>query len=205
VGRRLLGRAAHDALAAELLAVLDGFHADHPLEPGAALQWLRSRLRAPEAVAIALVAELASVHAIIVDGGMARRPEFVPRLTTEQRRLRDALLAALGAAGHEPPAIDELAPMLGAAPAELLTLARMLARDGELVAVEASRYYPTPVVETLLARLRTGMASRADYAPSELRDLLGFSRKFLIPFLEFCDREGHTVRDGSGRRRRAGT
>jgi hypothetical protein len=35
--------------------------------------------------------------------------------------------------------------------------------------------------------------------------LLGFSRKFLIPFLEFTDRAGHTFRDASGRRRRVGT
>jgi hypothetical protein len=49
------------------------------------------------------------------------------------------------------------------------------------------------------------MAAGVEYGPAELRELLGFSRKFLIPFLEFCDRSGHTMRDGAGKRRRAGT
>jgi hypothetical protein len=44
-----------------------------------------------------------------------------------------------------------------------------------------------------------------EYGPAELRDLLGFSRKYLIPFLEYCDRAGHTVRNPSGKRRRGTT
>jgi hypothetical protein len=68
--------------------------------------------------------------------------------------------------------------------------------------VEPTRYYAASAVEALLARLREGMQVGADYGPAELRELLAFSRKFLIPFLEFTDRAGHTLRDGSGRRRR---
>jgi hypothetical protein len=49
------------------------------------------------------------------------------------------------------------------------------------------------------------MAAGVEYGPAELRDLLGFSRKYLIPFLEFCDRAGRTVRASTGKRRRGGT
>ncbi|NUP71698.1 MAG: hypothetical protein HOQ16_10815 [Gemmatimonadaceae bacterium] len=80
-------------------------------------------------------------------------------------------------------------------------MARYLAREGVLVAVEPSRYYPATTVEGLVARLRAGMQPGVAYGPAELRELLGFSRKFLIPFLEFTDRAGHTFRDAAGRRR----
>jgi hypothetical protein len=43
------------------------------------------------------------------------------------------------------------------------------------------------------------MTGRGELAPTELRELLGFSRKFLIPFLEYCDKRGYTVRQGNGR------
>ena len=72
----------------------------------------------------------------------------------------------------------------------------------QLVAVEPARYYLSATLTALLDRLRAGMPSGADYGPAELREVLGFSRKFLIPFLEFTDRAGHTVRDSAGRRRR---
>jgi hypothetical protein len=48
--------------------------------------------------------------------------------------------------------------------------------------------------------MATGMMDGKEYTPAELRDLLGLTRKFLIPFLEYCDREGYTIRGGLGRR-----
>jgi hypothetical protein len=42
----------------------------------------------------------------------------------------------------------------------------------------------------------------ADYGPADLREFLGVTRKFLIPFLEYCDREGYTIRNELGRRHR---
>jgi selenocysteine-specific elongation factor len=36
-------------------------------------------------------------------------------------------------------------------------------------------------------------------APTDLREMLGFSRKYLIPFLEYCDKKGYTSRQGNGR------
>jgi selenocysteine-specific elongation factor len=203
VGERLLGEAARDALAADALAVLERFHGEHPLEPGAPLQWLRSRLRASDEVSDALLAFLAAAGTVVVEQGMARAAAFAPRLSAGQDALRAAVIAALEAAGREPPSLDELAATVGTPAAALAAVARFLAREGVLVAVEPSRYYAAIAVEALLARLREGMQVGADYGPAELRELLGFSRKFLIPFLEFTDRTGHTLRDGSGRRRRA--
>jgi selenocysteine-specific elongation factor len=43
------------------------------------------------------------------------------------------------------------------------------------------------------------MTKGREYSPAELREVLGFSRKFLIPFLEYCDRQGLTARTAGGR------
>jgi selenocysteine-specific elongation factor len=201
VGERLIGTAARDGLAAEAVATLAAHHAEHPLEPGAPLQWLRSRLHAPDDVSAALLAALAAGGTIVVEQGIARATGFAPRLSGAQEALRDALLAALESAGQEPPTLDEVAGALGAAESVVGPIARLLAREGALVPVEPARYYPSATVRSLLERLRAGMQPGADYGPAELRELLGFSRKYLIPFLEYADRVGHTVRDGNGRRR----
>ncbi|MFL5606094.1 MAG: selenocysteine-specific translation elongation factor [Gemmatimonadaceae bacterium] len=202
---RVLGANAGASLRAEAMATLAAYHAEHPLEPGAPLQWLRSRLRAPDDVSAAVLDALGREGAIAVEQGVARRPDFAPRLTARQEKLREAFVAALSAAGQEPPTLDELAGQLGMTGAELATLARLLAREGVLVAVEAGRYYLAASVAAMVERLRAGMTPGVEYGPAELRDLLGFSRKYLIPFLEYSDRNGHTVRDPTGKRRRGGT
>jgi selenocysteine-specific elongation factor len=71
-----------------------------------------------------------------------------------------------------------------------------------VVAVEANRYFMRSTVTQLVTQVLEGMSDEEEYGPAELREFVGLSRKFLIPFLEFCDREGYTIRNGLGRRRR---
>jgi hypothetical protein len=47
--------------------------------------------------------------------------------------------------------------------------------------------------------LKGAMVPGREYSPTEMRDVLGVSRKFLIPFLEFCDRQRITERRTTGR------
>lgn len=205
VGNRLIGDGARAALSMDARAVLAAFHAEQPLEAGAPLQWLRSRLRAPDVVSAALLAVLESTGEIVVTSGFARLATFAPTLTPAQGALRDRVMALLVARGQEPPAVDELAAQLGVAVLAVSPLLRLLARDGRIVAVEPERFYASEIVVGLLQRLQAGMTAGAEYGPAELREMLGFSRKFLIPFLEYTDRTGHTIRDVTGRRRVAGT
>jgi selenocysteine-specific elongation factor len=93
-----------------------------------------------------------------------------------------------------------LAEQVGASADVVLALVRWNARAGVLVAVEPNRYFARSAVDALKARMAAGMSDGGEYAPAELRDLLGLTRKFLIPFLEYCDREGYTIRTGLGRR-----
>ena len=54
-------------------------------------------------------------------------------------------------------------------------------------------------LDAMIARLKGALVPGQVYAPAQLRDVLGSSRKYLIPFLEFCDRSGVTERRGDGR------
>jgi len=68
-----------------------------------------------------------------------------------------------------------------------------------LATAETERYYDRGAVDALLAKLRGELVPGRVYVPAQLKDVLGFSRKYLIPFLEFCDRIGVTERREQGR------
>src|SRR5207302_6053461 len=100
------------------------------------------------------------------------------------------------AAGHEPPSVGDLQQRFGPQTPALL---RHLERQQQVVQVEEGRFYTPAAVRELLNRLESGMSAGGEFAPTDLREVLGFSRKFLIPFLEYCDRRGYTARRGNGR------
>jgi selenocysteine-specific elongation factor len=72
-------------------------------------------------------------------------------------------------------------------------------RQGSVERVSDDRYYGRDAVQVMVKALRTNMQRGRAYSPSELKDVLGVSRKYLIPFLEFCDRKGITRRTDRGR------
>jgi selenocysteine-specific elongation factor len=92
--------------------------------------------------------------------------------------------------------VGELVSRYGSSVPALL---RFLERQGRIVQVETDRYYDRSTLEAMIGRLRTKLVPGQVYVPAQLRDVLGFSRKYLIPFLEFCDRNGITERRGEGR------
>jgi selenocysteine-specific elongation factor len=184
------------------LSVLASYHAERPIELGAPLQWLRSRLDTSDEISTALVQSLSDGGTIVLADGLARLASFTPRLDAGQETLRASLLVALESAASEPPSVEELAVAHGVSRDRVAELLRWLAREKVLIAVESDRYYAAEAVNALRARLAAGMTEPREYTPAELRGMLGLTRKFLIPFLEYCDREGYTIRAGLGRRLR---
>ena len=200
VGERVYADAVRDSLAADVLANLREFHRGHPLETGAPTQWLRSRLGADDAVVDDVLALLAASGKVALRQGIAVLSGFAPSLSEQERALSTRLANVLERAGIEPPSFAELAVALGVSERRLGDVARLLVRDGVLVAVEPERYYTSAAVAELRSRLEAGMCGGGEYSPAEIKEMLQLTRKFTIPFLEYCDRETYTIRGIAGRR-----
>jgi selenocysteine-specific elongation factor len=196
LGERIYAAEAVHGLGEALLDAVRAHHSAHPLEPGAPLQAMRASLGAPSTIVDEIVRDGVRAGALELDGGLVRERGWMPRLTEEQQARRAALLRLLEAAGAEPPSVSEITTSHGADSSGLL---RLLEREGAIVQVEPDRYYAAESVRALVDRMRVGMTGGREFGPSELRDLLGISRKFLIPFLEYCDRTGITDRRAAGR------
>ena len=178
------------------VAVVSEHHERFPLDPGAALQAVRSGLGTSAELADVVIRR-ALAHGLLEQrGATITRFGWRPTLTAEQTRLADAIRAALDEAGLEPPSVSELETAHGAGVAAVL---RMLEREGAIVKVEEGRYYGARLIATLGNILREGMDAGRSYGPAELRELLGVSRKYLIPLLEYCDKVGLTDRRADGR------
>jgi selenocysteine-specific elongation factor len=196
VADRLIDARLLVELETALTRAVDAYHAANPLEPGVSVQLLRSQLPASSLVAEAAIARAEVEGLIAVSGGLAARAGWAPTLSADHGVAADTVLRRLDAAGAEPPSAEELQTEIGRPVDALL---RYLERRGDIVQVEAGRYYAPAHLTRLIERLRTSFGSGGERSPSELREALGLSRKYLIPFLEYCDRVGHTARGANGR------
>ena len=185
-------RDAEDAVA----AWVSGYHAQHPLEPGAPPSSVRAALAASGGLVDLAIERLVSGGRLDSTAGTLRQPGWAPRVSEQVEGLRQWVLERLRNAGMEPPSVAELRAERST---DVFPVLRLLEREGTLVAVEGDRYYASEAVDGAVDRLASAMASGAAFTPAQLRDVLGVSRKYLVPFLEFCDRRRITERRGEGR------
>jgi selenocysteine-specific elongation factor len=160
-----------------------------PLESGVQLQSVRAAAGARDAVFDWAIARLVHGSKIELRGSVATPAGWSSELSDRHRRLADAILHEICIQPSEPPSVAELVSSFGELAPALL---RYLERAGEVVRVSDDRYYSPGAVESMVATLRSRMEPGRVYAATELREILGVSRKYLIPFLEFCDVSGVT-------------
>jgi selenocysteine-specific elongation factor len=196
IGDQWYAKSVLEVAGTRLLTLVKAHHAQRPLDTGAPRQDIRSRLGTDQSLFDRLVIELVNQKKLVATGAELRATGFGPELSDEQSRASDEILAIISAARHEPPSVAELEVRFGKQTPALL---RHLERQRRVVHVEDNRYYSADAVQELLGKLEAGMSGKGEVPPSELREALGVSRKFLIPFLEHCDKRGYTIRQGNGR------
>ncbi|GAC1418342.1 MAG: hypothetical protein NVSMB53_17340 [Gemmatimonadaceae bacterium] len=167
-----------------------------PLSLGVPARTLREGLGVDDELADIAILQLERSGEIEARGPLVRRTGWLPSPSERDVETSNNLAHDICAGNQEPLSVGELASRYGSSVPALL---RFLEREGRIVQVETDRFYDRGALDRMIARLRAELVPGQVYVPAQLRDMLGISRKYLIPFLEFCDRSGVTERRGEGR------
>jgi selenocysteine-specific elongation factor len=171
---------------------IDGEHRAHAHQQGLALSQLRENIAIPD-LFDALVSDLCSDGFVRSRDTIARathRPSLPPQLQSAAAKIR----AALEAKKFDPPSRAELAP-----DATSQQAMRFLRDCGELVELNAEVVIATEQLAKMRVAVVAFLRKNNSGSASELRQLLGTSRRVIIPFLERLDRDGVTRRVGDKR------
>jgi selenocysteine-specific elongation factor len=206
--RRLyLSSEVFQGLLVRALSVLQAFHEREPLKDALGREELRQRLSSAlePRLATRLVQQL-------VERGQA---ELVPpdglrlkgrgrSLTLDEEAARSKGVAALASAGLAPPTLAELGQTLGLLPARVAALLEGPVREGSVVKVTEELYFHTAPLAALKVALLAHLAEHREISTQSFKQLVGQSRKFVIPLSEYFDREKVTLRVGERRVARTG-
>jgi selenocysteine-specific elongation factor len=193
-------RTALDALGESARAHLAAFHSEHPLKAALPREELRGRVfahAAPGAFERVLEDEGARGSLRVAGDGVALARHVV-RLSPEEDRARTALLDAARAAGWEGVEPSALATRAGVAAPLAERILRVLLTEGELRRVGDFVLHRARV-DALKEEVRRRWPPGTKLDVSALKELTGLSRKYVIPLLEYLDREKVTRRSGADR------
>jgi len=184
---------------------LGAFHHASPLKPGMSREELRSRAGgADERVFAFLLSSLGVDGTVKTERDKVRLASHEVRLSPEQQRIIDHLEGDFLRAEAAPPSAEEALGRAGLGGDEEHELFQVLVQAGKLVRVKESLFFHTRALDAIQTKLVALLRERKEIGPADIKDLLGISRKYAIPLLEFFDQRRVTARVGERRILRAG-
>ena len=119
-----------------------------------------------------------------------------PKLTKFEKDLLAKLIVEYEQAGFQPPTVKECQKLATKNQKVVPQLISLAASDGDLVEVSKELYLHVDVDKALKEKLRQQLADSEGLTLSEIRELLGTTRKYAVPICEYLDSIGFTKRVG---------
>ncbi len=185
----LYSRAGWDSLVATVTRSLAAHHTQFPLRKGMPREELRSRLRIAPEVFNLVLDRLGAEGSLVQDTQTVRTPGHEPALSSSAQSHADEVLRRLRATPFAPPTDMAIDPeVLG-----FLTDTSQVVPIGDGIVYAADAY--EDAVQRVVARLR----DEGSVSVAAVRDLLGASRKYVVPLLQSMDERHMTRRVGDER------
>jgi selenocysteine-specific elongation factor len=179
--------------------MLEAFHAANPEKEGLPREELRQKLGVPhERTFLKLLTGLTDAGRIEVQAELVRLAGRKGRLDAGGASLKDALDAALQKGALAPPTHGELAVALKAPQPRVEELLKVLVQEGRAHKAGELHFHAS-AVNALESKLVEHLKAKESITTSEFKDLVGGTRKFVIPLAELFDARKVTLRVGEKR------
>jgi selenocysteine-specific elongation factor len=195
----LLHRDMVTELEQRLLSTLDALHEQFPLMSTHDRSRVQSHLDyvGDDSLVHAVVERLLQRKVLIGDLRRLGRADFKPRLSNNQRKLKEKIIAAHHEAGFQPPEPSSFINQAAGNAASLKDLFDVSVAEGQLVRITDELYLHGEVEAEMRRRISERLREGGPgLTVAEIRDLLGTTRKYAVPLCEYLDRVGLTRREG---------
>jgi selenocysteine-specific elongation factor len=194
----LLHRELVAQLESRLLTALARLHEQFPLMSTHDRQKVQAQLDYVGDVDLlhAVVDRLFARKQLVGDQRRVGLATFKPKLSANLRKLKDRLVATYREARFQPPEPASFANLAGGNAANLGDLFDVCVAEGHLAKVTNEIYLHADAEVEMRRLLAEKLAGGNKLTVAEIRDLLGTTRKYAVPFCEYLDRVGITRREG---------
>ncbi len=193
----------YEELAGNVERVLGEFHLAKPLAEGIARETLKKKaLEGWDSLAgETIIEDLVAEGRLESNGSLVRLPGASASVSEEQERMLAGTVGRIRQNPVSPPSLGELSDKLGMSRQAISELLEVAGRDGAIVRVSPDLYFSREALDDIEGMLISA-ASGDGITVSDFRKLIGTSRKYALPLLEYFDRMRVTVRVGDLRKLR---
>ncbi|MDE2998956.1 MAG: selenocysteine-specific translation elongation factor [Gemmatimonadota bacterium] len=190
-----------ETLLTRITEALSTYHDANPLKAGVSHSELRPRVegKPPTGIFEQAVDHLLSEEIVLHAGPLLRLAGHRIRFSGDQRRIREEILALLQAGRAAPPDLNEIGANLSQDSGDVPAVAAAMQAMGEIVRLDENLVFPPCMLDEIEQGLVGYLRRNREMSVSAFRDLVGTTRKYAVPLLNYFDNRGVTVRKGDVR------
>ena len=198
----LVSDAARTTTAKEnIMETLADFHEAQPLLAGQNVSQLRRELKLDETGFEKLENRLIAENQLVKEGNLIRLASHEIQFSQEEEDAKETLEKLFLEAGINTPTLNELNTSLPEyTPQVIESTFFALLKLGRFVKIADNFFIHETVFEETQELLISYLRENDIISVAEFRETAQTSRKYAVPFLEYCDSQNVTVRDGNVRR-----
>jgi selenocysteine-specific elongation factor len=198
LGHILIHHTDYERFAKTIVAAIAEYHQKNPLKFGMPKENARTIVKGVDAKCFDSLVE--TLKEIVVEHQTLRLTTFSASLKENDKALNQKILELLNANPFQPPFKEELSNALSIPPRKADDILKLMASQGMIQRITDNIYITSKAFELMLGKLGVFFKKHPTMAVSEFRDLLGTTRKYALPFLEFLDANRITMRVGEVRK-----
>ena len=187
----------------DLVKALAQFHQQTPLVPGQNASQLRLQLGLDEIAFEKIVDGLIRQEQAVKDGNLLRLSSHQIQFSEEEEAIKEQVERIFLDAGINVPNMRELIEQLPAySPQSIQETFYALMNLGRFIKIADNFFIHAQTFERTIDLLTRYLQDNGIISVAEFRELAQTSRKYAVPFLEYCDGQGITIREENHRRLR---
>ncbi|MBN2477651.1 MAG: selenocysteine-specific translation elongation factor [Pirellulales bacterium] len=191
-------QAVLDELAQRGEATLKKMHQQYPLQMLLDRSRLTSRFAylRNDALFAALLQRMAADERITLTERGVALAGHGPKLSAKERDLVEQIVEIYRQSGYQPPSIDQVKNQVSGNQAAVPELVKLAVSEGRLVEISAEYCLDAQLEQQMRTSLTERLSESDGLTVSQIREILGTTRKYAVPLCEHLDRSGLTRRQG---------
>jgi len=193
LGGRFIHKGAYEGAVSRIKSALESYHRANPMKAGMPKEELRRQLAMDQKGFQTVLSAMSSGGEIATAEATVKLPGHVQTLSEKEEQLAKSIVEDYRQAGVNPPFLPDLEQRYGAVARDITAL---LTERGELVRITPDLLFHREAMERAESGLRKYLSEHGQMTVAEFRDVIGSSRKYVVPLLEYFDDSKVTRRAG---------
>jgi selenocysteine-specific elongation factor len=180
----------------KLVELVAAYHQQFPVKSGIFKEELKSRLQLNPLLFASVLQRTMKDQRLVLEKEIIRLPDHQIRLEADEKELKEKVRQIYQQAGLQFPDFRSLSSQLTVTEAEIRTMVILLEKEGELIRVREGSYISSRDYEQLKKKVIAYLEKQGELTTPQFKEMVGLTRKYIIPLIECLDMHKVTQRQG---------